>query len=266
MPTLNFNIKYSVNSSLVLSADDIKERYLYGLPLGKNGQSIPDRVIEEQIASVTEQLEEFLSLKLKKQVITESHDFFSDDWKVWGYIPVMYPCVCAVSITGFLGTVKQVEYPKTWLSTKKSSDGKSYSRLLYLVPNTNSSQQDLIVYSGLLPNINYFSSQQIPNYWSIKYVTGYSKIPKPIINVIGKMVAMNIMAILSDTLLPFAGVSNNSISLDGVSQTIGYNANGIFSNRIKLYNEELFGKNGGYGTGEMKRLYDNYCAIRFTSL
>ena len=260
MPTLNFIAKYSKNSNLVISADEIRNLYLWGLPLEKNGQAITDEQIEFYIQSATEQLEEILCLKLKKQLIKEEKDFYADDWRVWGYIKATYPIKCAIELVGFLGTVKQVTYPRTWLSTRSTSDDKNFSRHLYLVPNTNSTHEQLVVYNGLLPNINYFSNPQIPNYWEMTYVTGFNKIPSSILNVLGKLISMNIFAFLSDALLPFPGTNSKSLSLDGLSQSLNFNgANGLFSARIKQYSDELFGNSNNQG--EIKRLRDQYANI-----
>lgn len=260
MPTVEFVVKYSKNTNLIISPDEIRNLYLWGLPLQKNGQSISDEQIEFFIQSVTEQLEETLSLKFKKQLIKEEKDFYADDWRVWGYIKASYPINCPIELVGFLGTVKQVTYPRTWLSTRSTNDGKNYSRQLHLVPNTNSTHEQLVVYNGLLPNINYFSNPQIPNYWQMTYVTGFDKIPKSIINVIGKLVSMNIFAFLSDALLPFPGTNSKTLSLDGLSQSLNFNgANGLFAARIKQYNDELYGN--ANNIGEIKRLRDQYTQI-----
>lgn len=165
-----------------------------------------------------------------------------------------YPVVCALGLTGFLGTVKQVNYPKEWLSARRTSDGKLYSRLLYLVPNTNSTHSEAIIFSGIMPNIRTYGSQrQIPNYWEMKYITGFDKVPSDIMNVIGKYTALNILALAGDFLQKYPGQSSTSISLDGLSQSVSTFANGqtgIFGARIKQYSEEI--------DKELSRLKDYY--------
>lgn len=261
MPTLTFNIKYTVGANQLLSASDIRKNFLWGINLEKYGNSMSDDVLDYHIQAAITQFENFLQLKFTKQVIQEQKDFDADAWAAWGYIKTSYPVVCPVSLFGFLGTVQQVNYPDTWLSSKHTNDGK-YERMLHLVPNTNSTQSELVTYTGILPNINYFSSQQIPNYWQVTYVTGFDVLPYDLANAIGKLATINILTAAQDGLLFAPGIASTSISLDGLSQNLSSFANassGVFGPRIKQYATDLWGD--GKVLGEMKRLYDQWAAI-----
>lgn len=255
MPRLTFNIKYARGSNQLISAADIRKNFLWNINLEKYGNSMSDDVLNYHIQAAITQFENFLQLKFTKQVIQEQKDFDADGWKAWGYIKTSYPVVCPVSLFGFLGTVQQVNYPSTWLSTKHTNDGK-YERMMHLVPNTNSTQSELVTYTGILPNINYFASQQIPNYWQVTYITGFDKLPADLFNAIGKLATINILAAASEGMLYAPGISSQSISLDGLSQSLNSFANsnaGVFGARIKQYTEEL--------KEEKARLYDQWGAI-----
>lgn len=261
MPTLNFSVKYKVNEFKVWTPAEIKQLYLYGINLQKDGKELPDEVIENYINSSVEMIENYLQIKLKKQVITENKDFIGSDWEAWGIIRLSYPVVCPLGLIGFLGTTKQVTYPSTWLSSKKNSDGKSYSRIINLVPNTNSQSSEMIVFSGIMPNLrSYGDYKSIPNYWQAKYITGFDKVPEDLRNVIGKYTALNVLALAGDFLQRTPGQSSGSISLDGLSQstsTFASSTGSIFGARIKQYSDEL--------KDELKRLSDYYTGLPMTT-
>lgn len=243
MPTLTLISKYKVDLTSVLSAEDIRANYLYGIDLSKNGKVITDETIDYYIGTAIEVVERELNVKLTKQVYNESRDFFSDDWRSWGYLKCTYPVVLPIMLDGYLGTIKQVHYPVTWLSTKRTNDGKMFSRLMYIVPNTGSTYSEIVVFSGVLPYLSSYGQQpQIPNYWTIKYITGFDKVPLDILNAVGRLATIGVLGVANEFLLQTPGVNSKSISIDGLSQSSGTYVNGqagIFGARIKQYTEEL---------------------------
>lgn len=259
---------YKKDISLLISPQDFKNKYLFGIELNRYGNEVNDEVLINALKSAQEWIEEFLQLKLIHQVYWEDKHFWSEDWKAWGYIPTQFPVRCALEVSGWLGTIRQTKYPREWLSVKGSIDNQYLHRMIYMVPNVNSTYNQVKVFQGILPNINYMANRQIPNYWRVVYSTGFDidKIPATILDVIGKIATMNILGIISDGLMPFPGVASTSISLDGLSQNLSSVANsqsGIFGARLKQYADELGGKDGK--SGALKRLYDTYAAIPFNT-
>lgn len=261
---ITLGTKYNKDTKALISVDEFKSYYLWGIELQKYGKEMPDEVYQRSILRAQEAIEELLQIKLVKQIYSEDKTFFSDDWKSWGYIPTQYPVVCPIDLVGFLGTVRQVQYPKEWLSAKRTSDNQYLHRQLYIVPNSRSTFNQLVVYQGILPNVNYFANSTIPYYWKLSYVTGWDrdKIPATILAVIGKIAALDILAVASDAMLYSPGIASTSISLDGLSQSLSSVAsgqNGLFGARIKQYLDELFGRSGR--DGEINRLKDTYTAL-----
>lgn len=279
MPQLVLNARSNKNTNQFFSSKEFKTKYLYGLPIDKDGASIPEDVFDFYINVAKEQIESLLNLRLDKQIIKEQKDFYYDDWIHWSYLKTTYPVVCPIALDGFLGTTKQVKYPRQWLQARKTNDGKLYSRILYMVPTYNNvNSQNSIIFSGVMPNLNWYASHRannhIPCYWNIEYVTGFDKVPADIINVVGMLASIQILAKLSDILMGARqagiggqnstggigwGVNSKSISIDGLSQSISSGAsNGIFSARIKLYQQQLGSYVGGNEPGELQRLIDYY--------
>lgn len=283
MPTITIQSSFDTIFNSVLSTKEFKNRYL-------NGVAIPDSITEETfrffIDSAISELEMYLGLKINKQVITESKDFRNTDWTHWGYLPCTYPVVYPLELVGFLGTTKQVTYPKDWLSSKSTNDNKNYSRRISLVPARNSAQSEAIIYSGIMPQAHYFQSTSIPDYWEATYITGWDEPPTDILDAIGMIAAIKILQIISDALMSgtvkqsvdangksvlqgnstqFAGLgfgmSSKSISIDGLSQSYSSYINGqtgVWGARMKLYIDTMDPKKPG---SHLNRLYDQYGAV-----
>lgn len=264
------------SKSPIISMGDFKMKYLQGLPLEKDGVPLPDSLFEHYIQVAVEQIEGLLGLKLQRQVIEEDKDFRYDDWVNWSYVKASYPVVCPISLDGFLGTTKQAKYPRQWLVSRKTNDGKLYSRIMYMVPSYPASMgnQNSIVVSGVIPSLNWFASYRgnghIPCYWRLRYVTGWKKIPSEIIDAVGKLATLQILPIISDMLMGNNvsgiqgsgvgwGISSKSISIDGLSQSLSSTApqGGVFGARSKQYIDAL-GDTSGRNPGELQRLIDYY--------
>lgn len=274
MPQITLTCISKKDTKQILSVDDFKQRYLFGLPLEKDGKPIPTETFEYYLDVAKEQIEDLLNLKLSKTYIKEQKDFHYDDWIHWSYIKASYPVVYPRFLRGFLGTTKQVDYPQPWLQARKTDDGKLYSRILYMVPTYNSvTSQNSIIFSGIMPNLNWFASRggtgQIPGYWNMEYITGFDKIPSDILHVVGMIASVQILPVISDMLMGNRqvgetgsgigwGINSKSISIDGLSQSLSSGAsNGIFNARLKQYQQQL-GDLGGRQKGELQRLIDYY--------
>lgn len=281
MPQITLICPSIKDTSDLISVSELKTKYLYGLPLEKDGVQIPDEVFEHFLDVAFEQMEMLLNLKFRRQIIEEQKDFRYDDWIHWSYVKATYPVVCPIALDGYLGTTKQAQYPRQWLTSRKTSDEKLYSRILYMVPAYPAAMgnQNSIVVSGILPSLNWFASYRanghIPCYWTLKYITGWNKIPSDILDAIYKLTTLQILPILNDLQMGNAnsnvsgsgmgwGISSKSISIDGLSQSLSSTApqGGIFGARSKQYLDAL-GDTAGKNSGELQRLIDYYKDINW---
>lgn len=248
MATKSFKLQidFSKNDGLILSPSNLVSMYMPGIPLCyPGGGSISSKTIEQKIRTATKQIENFLSIKIQKQMIEENHDFNKQEFSQWGYIKTNYPIVFAEKLEGRINNISQIKYPKSWLSIKSKSDSTSF-RNLHIIPNVDGAQemnQYSVVYSGISPVLGYFGGDYIPNYWNVTYCTGWDsdEIPSDILDAIGKLATMQILAITGDLIFG-AGIGNQNISIDGVSQsysTTKGGGKGAFSGRIDMYKQEL---------------------------
>jgi hypothetical protein len=259
MPTLRLKAPYAVNSDLIISPAELLEMYFFGTPPRKSdGETMSEETIRHYIQSAQEQIENYLSLRFRKQTIEESADYSAADYASWGYVRTVYPIRRVRKLIGVYGDMKQVEYPFTWLSVPKPPNN-AYSRHFNLMPSaSNGLASNSVVYSGTLP-LGFRSNSQMPNYWQITYDTGFDVVPEQIVKVVAQFAAVGIFLILGDLILG-AGVASQSLSIDGLSQSISSTSSAT---------------NSGYGSRvielrknietELEALKDMYVGIRFAS-
>lgn len=242
---LTFSINYKVSEGLSLSPSELVSLYFFGIDLcDPNGNILSDQVLESKIKESQAMIERTLNIKLGKQIIQERTDYNREEWKSFGYVGVSYPVNKPFKLEGFLNNVKQISYPKNWLTSRKDTE-KRHFRHVFVLPNGVGSGSDddnlKSTYSGVIPYVGILAFSHIPNYWDCVYCSGYDKIPSEIIDLIGKLAAMQIFSILGDILLG-AGIASQSLSLDGLSESISTTQsaeNSAFSARIKQYATEI---------------------------
>lgn len=257
-----FSIKYGVNEGLTFSPSELMEQYLYGIDVkSKDGTILSENVIRQKILNAQSMIENYLSVKLFRQVYTERVDFVRGDYYNWGFFKVAFPVRSPLQLYGYIGTVQQIQYPLSWASAMQSSDEKMFGRTMHIVPagSTTSNQGASVVFSGITPHLGFMGVDTIPNYWSIKYDTGFNEIPGDILDVIGKMAAIPILAMLGDIVVG-TGLSSMSLSIDGLSQSMSRSGASAFAERIRVYQQELFQYEG------LKHLQDFYRGINFMVL
>ncbi len=245
MPQLTFISSFSKNTGLLFSAQEIRNSYLYGIKmnssLSSNNSSLQfsDEDIEFQIKAAQKEIENYLNIKLFKQIYSESLTFSNDDWRYWGFIKTTYQVALPLQLEGFLNTTLQTTYPKEWLSSKRDSDGIQYHKSIYIVPAGNAGAiVNSVLYAGLLPNLGYLNAGVIPNYWQASYLTGFDTVPSDIMHAVGVLATISLLYIAGSNVFGIPGVTSQSLSIDGLSQSMSAGAN-AFSERIKNYNEDL---------------------------
>jgi len=242
MPQLRYDVNFE-RSEASMSSSDLIRRYFFGIPLfDANGNTMSTQQIERHINSAKEQLEGYLDLKLGKQIITENVSFIRQEWLNWGYIPTSFPVLSVISLDGYVGSYREIQYPHEWLSIKESTDNSAPHRQVHLVPTGGNIEGTSVLYSGISPHIGWFGSKTVPNYWQITYCTSFNQVPEDIIDVMGKLASINIFNQMGDIALGQAGLASTSISIDGLSQSVGTTnsaTNAAFGARIINYQKEI---------------------------
>jgi len=263
MGAIKLDIKYNKKEGLVIAPSELLQLYLAGIPLCyPDGTTLSMETIKHYIEVAQDEIEKFLSIKIKKQVIWGNHDFNREEFFRWGYIKTVFPIMEPLALQGHINNIKQVDYPDSWLSIKRGNDPTKF-RNLYLIPNTKGGAtmtNHAFIFSGITPHLGFFGTSYIPNYWRVKYCTGWDKCPPDIVDAVAMAAAIQILAITGD-LIYGAGIGNQSISIDGISQSYSTTKGGgagAFSGRIKQYMDDLAKK--------LEALKAEYYGIRFNVL
>jgi len=252
--SLTFTISYGVNDGLILSSSELKDLYLFGVPIkSKDGSEIKNETIETFIRFAQTEVENFLGIKLLKTKIVENKSYFLDDYKNWSFIKTSLPVLAPISLDGKIGEVTQVKFPHQWLSAKKSNV-ESYNRRINLIPNQGGDASGIgVTYRGGLPYWGLTSYNYIPQYWEVSYLTGFNKVPYDLMSFISKYAAINVFFIASDLILG-AGIGNYSLGIDGLSQSLSTQG---LDKRIQGYLADL--------VAQKPNLVSKYKGINFIS-
>jgi hypothetical protein len=264
MPNISYVSKYKKNTGLVLSPTELKELYLYGIhPLSRDGTVIPDYVWEQKIKSAQNEIEKFLAIKLCRQLFSEKLTYFQDDYL--NNLPILntsFPVFKTIRLLGLLNGVEQIRYPESWCNQYESSD-QGQTRRINIVPSGAAvGAATNVVLLGVMAQLGIRSLNLVPNYWTVNYTTGWTPdaLPPEIVDVIGKLAAIQMLAIYGDIVLP-PGLSGQSLSIDGLSQSLNTpisGRNSAFGGRISQYILDI--------KDTLQRLRNMYIGINFAVL
>ncbi|MGL5076271.1 MAG: hypothetical protein ACRDBG_10630, partial [Waterburya sp.] len=194
-----------------------------GVILEKNGKTID---LHEYVANAQLFVESMFDILLARQVVSHSSDYHFSDWQSWGFVRTKYPVQDCVSLSGYLGNTKQIEYPVEWLSSHECSVGLPY-RQIHVVPNGGGViefNQNTIAINGSFAN-RFAGLSYIPNYWRVSYWTGWEKVPQDLLTLTQQYAAIAILSAVSGLVLP-PGLSSQSLSIDGLSQSKSFTQSG----------------------------------------
>lgn len=247
MPTITYTIKYGKNEGLVMSPQELTNLYFYGISTkSRDGSEISEDTMRSYIMAAQQEIEKYLEVRFNKKFIEETNSYFRDDY--WGGFPILrtkLPVNKPLSFIGYLNGIEQIKYPLDWLNTKKDSEGHFYKKI-HLIPtgSTTSRANSDIILTGITAYLGLTSYGQVPNYFYLQYVTGYSydDLPMDLVNLVGKLASIGLFAQLGDIILGAPGVTGISLGMDGLSQNISTTmsaGNSGYAARIKQYSEEI---------------------------
>lgn len=239
---LTFTISHGVNEGLIISPSELRDLYFYGINIVAKGAGVlKDETFISTIKFAQAEVENLLGIKLFKTFLSEDKSYYLDDYKNWTFIKTSYPVMSPYALEGKIGSQKQINFPKEWLSSKMSSS-EDYHRRINLVPNQNGDASAIgIIYRGGLPYWGLTSYDNIPQYWTVQYMTGFNKIPQDLVAFISKLATINIFHIGGDLILG-AGIASFSLGIDGLSQSISTTSsatNAGYGSRILGYIEDM---------------------------
>ena len=248
MGQLIFTVKYKKNTGNILSVADIWSNYLYGITIqGGQGTEFSNESIRFYIESAQREIENLFNLRMCKQLVDQTLSYYRLDY--WQQFPILrtnYPVRVPLSMIGMLNRMEQIIYPQAWLVCQYDSAMRQVKRRISVVPTGASTVQGNadIILTGITSQIGFQRYNNIPDYWQIQYITGFDldNMPMDLINMIGKLASFGPLNIAGDLILSAAGLASMSLSIDGLSQSIGTTASATsagYTARIQQYQKEI---------------------------
>lgn len=236
--TINSDDSYVINCN-GFEIKELTQHYMFGIDLiDQKGNPFPNSLIASYINGAISWAEQLFDICLTEQEISdECHDYERNDYMNWGFIQLWKRPVKQVkSLKLMYGSQPSFEVPVEWLKIDKMG-GK-----VQMFPSQGSANNLIINQSGVIFGLNQRWGYA-PQMWSVDYVAGMSdgEIPENLKVLIYKKAAMDVFTVWGDLILG-AGIASQSISIDGLSQSIGTTQSAQFggaSARVKQYSDDI---------------------------
>lgn len=225
-----------------VSVSDIKNNYLFGIDLSDaNGNPLPEGLFIHYLNSAVDYLQNLLDITISEtEFMGERHDYIRNDYQNWGFIQLSHNPVKEVKgVRLMYGNRPSVEIPLDWVQLNKLTGQ------ITLFPSAGSANSLIIGQTGMLFG---FQSQwdYAPMLWEVDYVAGIDEndpsMPMELVQeAVNKRAACGILNVWGDLIIG-AGIASQSVSIDGVSQSIGTTQSAMFggaSARIQSYTDDL---------------------------
>lgn len=254
-------LDYSTTMALEdLDAKYFKDNYLTGFTFfGSDGQPLPNSFYEEHLLNAMGRLEQTTQIDvIRRARKAEQHDFKFNDYLSFSFLQVNhFPMVSVEEVRFTLPAQSGTQiFPKEWIRFTDRGQ-------INLVPVAGSSTDFVFAAGGTwLPFVLNGLYSHVPLAWEIDYTTGFDpcKVPRIITQAVAKLAAIEVYLDLDNLIRPL-GVSSESLSVDGLSQSRGF-LTPAFKAKIDEYKEDLWGPLGiGKGAGLIEQIMDTYGVI-----
>jgi hypothetical protein len=229
------------DEGLIITPAEVKRVYLFGVDLtDDDGNEMPDELFKFYIRSAQDWLEKELGgVVLCEKEVIEHRDYHRADYQSFAMMKLFRHPVQEVMEFGFQFPMSQnvSNFNETWYRAE-STNG-----MVNLVPTQGSFSAIVMSQGGNFLPLLASGLQYIPHFFRIKYKAGFKKgqVPPMIRDLIGMKAAIGALNIAGD-LIAGAGIASKSISLDGLSQSIGTTSsatNAGYGARIIQYSKQI---------------------------
>jgi hypothetical protein len=235
----------------LLTVADLKKTYLFGIDIKDQttGTTLPDLAFQRALDTAIGYMETYLDISISPIIgFQEYLDYRANEYQDFGYLELSNFPVAefkSLELVYFRDVnnepITVITMPNSWIRLN-NHDG-----IIRLLPNANFPAQLALNNAGLYyPEL--LQTSHLPAAWRATYDFGFCSGGVPVLlnNAIGMMAAMLIF-IYGGHLYATGGpgISSTSISLDGLSQSVGTTAsaeNSLFSASIGDYKKRLYGE------------------------
>lgn len=221
----------------LLTPTEMRKRFLFGVEFkDANGNELEDSVFQDAIGDGISTFEHEFGITVNPTTYTEPYDYRFEDYNNYCYLQLNHRPVIEVKGVNLkiANNVVLSPFPLDWVQLYKDTGQ------IQLVPTIGSIGQFNIL--GGLP-YTWCIRRNYPQMLEIEYVAGFEqdRIPKIVNSYIGMNAAISLLIIAGDLIIG-PGISSQSISFDGLSQSLNSTLsaeNSGYGGRIREYLKEL---------------------------
>lgn len=226
-------------NALILSVQELKDVYLYGLDLTDDaGNPYPDVVFEWSIRFAIDWIEKELDILTRPTAIEERKDYYRRDYESWAFLRLDQSPVISVEKISIIWPSGQpvLEFDPSWINLRKDLGQ------VNIVPSAGTLSQYLITAGGSFLPLLAGGRDFIPDLFKVEYTAGFEhgKLDMSIRELIGKKASFGPLNIAGD-LLGGAGIASQSIGIDGLHQSFNTTSsatNSGYGARLLQYGKE----------------------------
>jgi len=221
-----------------VNSEFLRENYLFGVPLeDMYGNKMKEGMLEHYIRSAVQHTQRMLQIVIEPtEVVDEVHDYYNGDYTSWGFMQLhKRPVIEVTSLSMQFGDRKIFDIPKDWVRNH------GISGQIQLFPVSGSSGSLILTQNGSFMPFLTGQYSNAPSIWRLSYRAGLEDIPEDMVEYIMKRASVGILQVWGDLIIG-AGIANQTISIDGLSQSIGTTQSPEFSGagaRIKNYMDDM---------------------------
>ena len=233
----------------------LRQTYLLGVSLGTAWDGVAgDAAMQQILNGILTDVQSKLGISFARKVLKTDPDYGlvqGTDYDIEGerlhhfraqltsthyFIPLPYSNVVSVErVRLFYGNQHVYTVPDDWVYfTSKEGVLRINPSLTNAVLQSNFGGFDSVFYT-------FFYRDCIPHAWSLDYTFGYGQIDADIARYIGLLAAIQVLSLAGMGADISGGLSNESLSQDGISESVGYAQGkyGPYSGLIQMYSDEL---------------------------
>lgn len=216
--------------------DEMIQNYMFGIDLSdSDGNPFPEHILIHHLNSAIHYAERILGIQIGVTEEEEYHDYHMSDYMNWGFIQLYkYPALEIEELCMMYGNKKGFVVPNDWIQLDKLTGKVS------LFPNHGTANSLIISSGGTILGLHTRWSYA-PQMWYVKYKAGLDTVPADLYELVYKKATISILQVWGDLILG-AGIASQSVSIDGLSQSIGTTQSAMFggaSARCDEYRKDI---------------------------
>lgn len=218
------------------SIDEMVGNYLFGIDLSdQDGNPFPEYLLNHHLNAAIAYAERILGIQISEKEYTEMHDYHQSDYITWGYIQLHHYPVKEVSHMALTyGNQEGFVVPNDWIQLTELTGQ------VQMFPSHGSASGMIINSQGAIVGLH-SAWNYAPRMWKLTYKAGMDEIPSDLYDLIYKKAVISVLQVWGDLILG-AGIASQSVSIDGLSQSIGTTQSAMFggaSARCEEYRKDI---------------------------